>query len=78
MALPARASVPGTMRIEVNGEAREVAEGTTVRALLVELGLGDTLVAVERNRDIVPRAEHASAAIADGDRLEIVHFVGGG
>ena len=55
-----------------------MAEGTTVRALLVELGLGDTLVAVERNRDIVPRAEHASAAIADGDRLEIVHFVGGG
>lgn len=66
------------MRIEVNGEAREVAPGTTVRSLLTELGLGETLVAVERNRDIVPRAEHAHAEVQDGDRLEIVHFVGGG
>lgn len=66
------------MKIEVNGEAHEVADGTTVRALLIELGLGDTLVAVERNRDIVPRAEHPEAVIADGDQLEIVHFVGGG
>ena len=66
------------MRIEVNGEAREVAPGTTVRALLSELGLERTLVAVERNHQIVPRAAHATAEIADGDRLEIVHFVGGG
>ncbi len=66
------------MRIEVNGEAREIAPGTTVAALLEQLGLGGVLVAVERNRDIVPRAEHAQTAIADGDRLEIVQFVGGG
>lgn len=66
------------LRIEVNGEPREVAAGTTVRGLLEALGLGQTLVAVERNRQIVPRAEHASAEVADGDRLEIVHFVGGG
>jgi thiamine biosynthesis protein ThiS len=66
------------MRIEVNGEAREVAPGTTVRALLEELGLGGTLVAVERNREIVPRARHVDTEVADGDRLEIVHFVGGG
>ena len=66
------------LQIEVNGEAREVGPGTTVRGLLEQLGLGDTLVAVERNRQIVPRAEHASAEIHDGDRLEIVHFVGGG
>jgi sulfur carrier protein len=66
------------MRLEVNGEAREVAEGTTVRELLVALALGDQLVAVERNEEIVPRAEHASAVLRDGDRLEIVRFVGGG
>lgn len=66
------------MRIEVNGEPREIEPGTTISALLVELGLGKTLVAVERNQDIVPRAEHANTPIRDGDRLEIVHFVGGG
>lgn len=66
------------MRIEVNGEPREVAPGTTVLGLLDELGLTGVLVAVERNRDIVPRAEHARTAVAEGDRLEIVQFVGGG
>ncbi len=66
------------MRIEVNGEPRVVEPGTTIGALLVELGLGGVLVAVERNQDIVPRAEHAQTPIREGDRLEIVHFVGGG
>ncbi|HJL17319.1 MAG TPA: sulfur carrier protein ThiS [Sandaracinaceae bacterium LLY-WYZ-13_1] len=66
------------MRIEVNGEPREVAPGTTVRGLLETLGLGQTRVAVERNRQIVPRAEHPSVEVTEGDRLEIVHFVGGG
>ncbi len=67
-----------TMRIEVNGEARQIDPGTTVGALLEQLGLGTTLVAVERNHEIVPRAEHTQAEIRDGDRIEIVHFVGGG
>jgi len=66
------------MQIEVNGEAKDVPEGTTVRALLVTLGLGDTLVAVERNETVVPKAEHASATLAPGDAVEVVHFVGGG
>ncbi len=66
------------MQIVVNGEARDVAPGTTVRALLVDLGLGDTLVAVERNTLIVPRKEHATTALVEGDALEVVHFVGGG
>lgn len=66
------------MRIEVNGEPREVADGLTVRELLVQLALGDQVVAVERNEEIVPRAEHVSARLAEGDRVEIVHFVGGG
>ncbi len=66
------------MRIEVNGEARQVEPGTTIGALLEQLGLGRTLVAVERNEEIVPRAAHANTEIRDGDRIEIVHFVGGG
>lgn len=66
------------MRIEVNGEAQEVRSGLTVGELLVTLGLGGQLVAVERNHDIVPRAEHATTELADGDRVEVVQFVGGG
>ncbi len=66
------------MRIEVNGEAREVAPQTTVSSLLRELGVGDGPVAVERNHEIVPRATHQTAVLNDGDHLEIVHFVGGG
>lgn len=66
------------MRIEVNGQPKDVADGTTVTALLAELGLGSTLVAVERNEEIVPRAQHGSCVIAAGDRIEVVEFVGGG
>ena len=66
------------MKIEVNGETRDVADGTTVRELLVTLGLGETLVAVERNEEIVRRADHGQTALEEGDRVEVVHFVGGG
>lgn len=66
------------VRIEVNGEAKQVEDGITVRALLDVLRLGNTLVAVERNEEIVPRAEHATCALMDGDRIEVVEFVGGG
>jgi sulfur carrier protein len=65
------------IRIQVNGEPREVAAGTTVKGLLLALGLSGP-VAVERNREIVPRAEHERTPLAEGDVLEIVHFVGGG
>lgn len=66
------------MKLVVNGEARDVAEGITVGELLSSLGLGDTLVAVERNEVIVPRAQHAATALHDGDVVEVVQFVGGG
>jgi sulfur carrier protein len=66
------------MQIEINGEVRQVADALTVSALLQMLGVGDGPVAVERNREIVPRAEHPSTQLADGDKLEVVHFVGGG
>jgi sulfur carrier protein len=66
------------VRITVNGEARDVPEGLTVRSLVEHLGLTEGPVAVEVNREIVPRAEHASRPVAPGDTIEIVHFVGGG
>ncbi len=50
----------------------------TVGDLLTSLGLADVLVAVERNEEIVPRAQHAHTQLAEGDRVEVVHFVGGG
>jgi sulfur carrier protein len=66
------------MQIEVNGERREVAAELTVRGLLDALGVGEGPVAVERNRSIIPRAEHATTRLHEGDVLEVVHFVGGG
>jgi sulfur carrier protein len=66
------------MRIEVNGEPQNVAPDITVSVLLQTLGVGDGPVAVERNRRIVPRAEHANTRLTEGDQLEVVHFVGGG
>jgi sulfur carrier protein len=64
--------------IVINGETRTVLQGTTVAKLVDELGFGDRRVAVERNREVVPRAQHASTVLAAGDRLEVVTFVGGG
>ncbi|MCE5267401.1 MAG: sulfur carrier protein ThiS [Planctomycetaceae bacterium] len=66
------------MQITVNGEARQVAEGLTIAALLGELQLGGKPVAVEVNLELVPRPRHAEHRLAEGDRLEIVTLVGGG
>lgn len=66
------------MTVVANGQELEVAEGTTVAGLLASLGVSAETAVVERNGAIVPRAEHAAAALAPGDRLEIVRFVGGG
>ena len=66
------------MQITVNGDAQEIPEGLTVRGLVEHLGLTEGPVAVERNREVVPRAEHVSTGLQAGDVLEIVHFVGGG
>ena len=67
-----------TFAIVLNGENREVLPGTTVAGLLRDLSLPLARVAVERNREIVRRPEYESTALAAGDRLEIVTFVGGG
>lgn len=65
------------MRIEVNGQERETA-ATTVLALIEELKLDPRKVAVERNLEIVPRSLHVSTELNDGDKIELVQFVGGG
>ena len=65
------------LRIQVNGEERSVAAGT-ILALVEELGLDVRKVAVERNLEIVPRSLHATTVLAEGDRIELVQFVGGG
>jgi sulfur carrier protein len=67
-----------TMIITVNGEQREVPDGLTVRGLIEHLGLTEGPVAVEQNREVVPRERHAQTNVSHGDVLEIVHFVGGG
>jgi sulfur carrier protein len=66
------------MRVVVNGEDRQFPEGTTIASLLGALGLGEVRVAVEVNRTVVPRSRHAETAVAEGDRVEVVRFVGGG
>lgn len=66
------------MRIRINGKEQELARPLTVAELLEQLGLDRRKVAVERNLEIVHRSVHDRTELADGDRLEIVSFVGGG
>ncbi|NWH09023.1 MAG: sulfur carrier protein ThiS [Alphaproteobacteria bacterium] len=66
------------MRIMLNGEARELPQGSTIAGLLDGLELPHAKVAVERNLEIVPRGAYGEIALAEGDRLEIVHLIGGG
>ncbi len=66
------------MKVWINGQTRQLADGVTVAALLSELGLEPHRVAVERNKSIVPRARYAEQTLGSGDRIEIVHLVGGG
>jgi thiazole synthase/sulfur carrier protein len=66
------------MRLILNGEMRELHEASTVAGLVTELGLDGRKVAVERNLHLVPRSQYGAVALAEGDRIEIVHFIGGG
>ncbi|HEY0504610.1 MAG TPA: sulfur carrier protein ThiS [Lysobacter sp.] len=66
------------MQILLNGEPRAIAADTTVLQLLQAEGLGERRVAVEVNSEIIPRSRHGQHALADGDRVEIVHALGGG
>jgi sulfur carrier protein len=64
--------------VTINGEAREVSPGMTVRELLGQLGLHPRLVVVEHNRTILDRAAYDDTEVQAGDGFELVHFVGGG
>jgi len=66
------------VRLTVNGEERQLDAAESVAALIGRLGLDPRKVAVERNLAIVPRSLWPSTVLTDGDRIEIVHFVGGG
>jgi len=68
----------GDIVITVNGEDRTAAAGATILSFLETLGLNPARIAVERNREIVARSRYGEVGLADGDRVEIVQFVGGG
>ena len=67
-----------SISVTVNGEPRRVSAGATIAAMLRALDIDPARVAVERNLSVVPRSTLDDVAVADGDRFEIVHFVGGG
>ena len=67
-----------TLRVQINGEAREVADKLKLSELVNELSLAPERVAIELNQKIVRRNDWSATMLADGDRIEIVHFVGGG
>jgi sulfur carrier protein len=66
------------MQIQVNGSTAEIAQPCTLSALIETLGLGDRRLAVEVNEELVPRSRFAEHRLAPGDRVEIIHAVGGG
>lgn len=66
------------MNLFLNGEPASVPDAVTVADFLTSLGMPEKGVAVERNREIVPKSMYASTRLAEGDRIEIVQFVGGG
>lgn len=66
------------MKIRVNGEDHEFDEGGSLQQLIEQLGMGQGRIAVERNREIVPRSLYAETLLKDSDSLEIVQAIGGG
>jgi thiazole synthase len=66
------------LRVTINGEERQFETSVSVKALLIQLKLDPAKIAVERNLEIVPRSRYADVMVGDGDKLEIVHFIGGG
>ena len=66
------------MNLQLNGEPREFPDGLTLATLVEHLGMKADRIAVELNLEIVPRTNWAATNLKEGDKLEIVHFVGGG
>lgn len=66
------------MQVEVNGDAMELPAGATVLTLVESMALAGKRLAVEVNEDIVPRSQHGEFVLSEGDRVEVVHAIGGG
>jgi thiamine biosynthesis protein ThiS len=66
------------MQLQINGDAREFPDGLNISGLVAQLGMKPDRVAVELNLEIVPRSSWEATVLKSGDKLEIVHFVGGG
>ena len=66
------------MQIKLNGDPKDVDEGTTLLALVEQLSLAPERLALELNREVVRRADWPAVTLSEGDRVEVVHFVGGG
>ena len=66
------------MQVKVNGDAMQLPDGATVTVLIEHLALSGKRLAVEVNEDIVPRSRHPEFQLSDGDRVEVVHAIGGG
>src|SRR5258708_1671414 len=66
------------LTVTINGEARNLSGAISVRDMLTSLGMDPAKIAIERNLEIVPRSQYGTVAVIEGDRFEIVHFIGGG
>lgn len=66
------------MNITINGEQKNIASGISISALVASLGIAPSQIAVEVNGAIVPKSTHESAMLSEGDKVEIVRFIGGG
>ena len=66
------------MQVTINGELQGLSDGLTIADLVTQLGLSSRRIAIEVNREIIARERYAAQALAEGDQIEIVHFVGGG
>lgn len=66
------------MNIQLNGDTHELPDNSTAQDLVLQLGLGEKRLAMEVNREIVPRTTYAAHLLHDGDEVEIVHAIGGG
>lgn len=75
---PLKTTALSTMQIRLNGEPYEVSAEETIAGLLARLDLAGRRVAVELNMDIVPRSQHEATSLQEGDRVEVVHAIGGG
>ena len=66
------------MKLTLNGEIHNLPDDLTITGLIAHLGLSNKKIAVERNLEVVPKSTFGEVKLAEGDKLEIIHFIGGG